>query len=83
MSASIKSEDRLRQTVGEVLGVNPYLLSDESSPSTISSWDSLGHLNLVIALEQEFEVNLSADEVLAMRNMGSIRRILQQSGVEI
>jgi acyl carrier protein len=83
MSASIKSEDRLRQTVAEVLGVNPYLLSEESSPSTVSSWDSLGHLNLVIALEEEFEVNLSAEEVLAMRNMGTIRRILHQYGVEI
>ena len=83
MSASIRSEDRLRQTVAEVLGVNPYLLSEESSPSTISSWDSLGHLNLVIALEEEFEVNLSAEEVLAMHSMGSIRRILHQYGVEI
>jgi len=83
MSATIKSEDRLKQTVADVLGVNPYLLSEESSPSTISSWDSLGHLNLVIALEEEFEVNLSAEEVLAMRNMGSIRGILHQYGVEI
>jgi len=83
MSASIKSEDRLRQTVAEVLGVTTNLLSEESSPSTISSWDSLGHLNLVIALEEEFEVNLSAEEVLAMRNMGSIRRILHQYGVQI
>ena len=83
MSASIKSESRLRQTVGEVLGVDPYLLSDESSPATITSWDSLGHLNLIIALEQEFEINLSADEVLAMRNLGSIRNILHGYGVEI
>ena len=83
MSASIKTEDRLSQTVAEVLGVNPYLLSEEASPSTIASWDSLGHLNLVIALEQEFEVNLSAEEVLAMRNIGSIRQVLNQKGVEI
>ena len=83
MSATIKSEDRLTQTVAEVLGVNPYLLSEESSPSTISSWDSLGHLNLVIAIEEEFEVNLSGEQVLAMHNMGSIRRILHQYGVEI
>jgi acyl carrier protein len=83
MSASIKSDGRLRQTVGEVLGVDPYLLSDESSPATITSWDSLGHLNLVMALEQEFEINLSADEVLAMRSLGSIRHILLRYGVEI
>jgi acyl carrier protein len=83
MSAAIKSEDRLSQTVAEVLGVNAYLLTEESSPSTISSWDSLGHLNLVIALEEEFDVDLSAEEVLTMRDMGSIRLILRHYGVEI
>jgi acyl carrier protein len=83
MSAYIEIEDRLTQTVAEVLGVTPDLLSEESSPSTISSWDSLSHLSLVIALEQEFGVNLSAEQVLAMRNMRSIRTILHLCGVEI
>ena len=83
MSASIKSEDRLKATVAEVLGVNTYQLSEESSPASISSWDSLGHLNLVIALEEEFAVNFSADEVLTMRDLRSIRRVLHRCGVEI
>ena len=82
MSPITETEDRLSQTVAEVLGVTPDLLSEESSPDTISSWDSLGHLNLVIALEEEFGIRLSADNVLAMRSVSSIRRILQQSGAE-
>jgi acyl carrier protein len=83
MSAVSNKENRLTQMVAEVLGVTPDLLSEESSPESISNWDSLGHLNLVIALEEEFGVNLSADDVMAMRSMGVIRRILHQSGVEI
>ena len=66
MSAVSKKENRLTRMVAEVLGVTPDLLSEESSPETISGWDSLGHLNLVIALEEEFGVNLSAEDVLAM-----------------
>ena len=83
MSASSMSGDRLRRTVAEVLGVAPDLLSEESSPETTPGWDSLGHLNLAVALEDEFGVSLSADDVLAMRNMGSIRRILRRSGAEV
>ena len=83
MSALLKSKDRLRQTLVEVLGVSDEQLSDETSPATISSWDSLGHLNVVLALEDEFGIDLSAEDVLAMRDVGSIRRILQQSGVEV
>jgi len=83
MSAVSKKENRLTRMVAEVLGVTPDLLSEESSPETVSSWDSLGHLNLVMALEEEFGINLSAEDVLAMRTMGSIHRILHRSGVEI
>jgi acyl carrier protein len=83
MNVLIKSEDRLSQTVAEVLGVTPDELSEESSPDTILSWDSLGHLNLVIALEEEFGIRLSAEDVLAMRSVHSIRRILHQSGAEV
>lgn len=82
MSPITVKEDRLSQTVAEVLGVSPEVLSEESSPDTISSWDSLGHLNLVIALEEEFGIRLSSDNVLAMRSVSSIRRILHQSGAE-
>ena len=83
MSALIGNEDRLAQAVAEVLDVTPETLSDESSPATIPSWDSLGHLNLIIALEQEFGVRLSSEDILTMRSIGSIRRILHHAGVEI
>jgi len=83
MSALIGREDRLARTAAEVLGVTPETLSEESSPETISSWDSLGHLNLVMALEEEFGVSLSAEDALAMRDVGSIRRLLRHSGVEV
>ena len=83
MSALIGSVDRLAQAVAEVLDVTPETLSEESSPATIPSWDSLGHLNLIIALEQEFNVRLSAEDILTMRSIGSIRRILHHAGVQI
>jgi acyl carrier protein len=35
----------------------------ESSPDNITSWDSLQHLNLVLALEQEFQVQFSPEEI--------------------
>jgi acyl carrier protein len=35
----------------------------ESSPDTISTWDSLQHLNLVLALEQEFRIEFTPEEI--------------------
>jgi acyl carrier protein len=44
-----------------VLGVGETELSDDSSPDTISSWDSLNHLSLVMAIESEFGIELTPD----------------------
>jgi acyl carrier protein len=84
MNASpVNAEDRLFRTVAAVLGVQADELSDESSPETIPVWDSLNHLNLVMALEGEFGVTLTPEDVMEMRNVGSIRALLSHSGVEV
>lgn len=74
---------RLYRAIGQVLDVPTESLTDEASPHTVSSWDSLNHLNLAMALESEFGVNLSAEEVLNIRSVALIRRILRQHGVEV
>jgi acyl carrier protein len=74
--------DGLRRTLASVLGVRPEEINDESSPDTIASWDSLNHLNLVMAIEGEFGVSLSAEDAMEMRNVGLIRTILGQHGVD-
>jgi acyl carrier protein len=77
------SDDRLYGTIAGVLDVPPGSLSDESSPDTIPSWDSLNHLNLVMALESEFGVSLSVDDTLEMVDVRLIRAILNKYGVEL
>ena len=71
---------RVRRVVADVLGVDAAMLSDDSNPDTIPSWDSLAHLNLVVALEQEFGVALSPDDVLEMMSMKLITLILRERG---
>ena len=73
--------DRLAQTLASVLEVKADDITDESSPDTISTWDSLNHLNVVMAVEGEFGISLTADDVMEMRNVGLIRMILRNYGV--
>lgn len=83
MKASGVSDNHLYRTIAEVLGVALDLLSAESSPDTIPSWDSLNHLNLVMALEGEFGVSLSVEDALAMRTVAEMRTVLQKHGVAV
>ncbi len=75
--------DRLSRTIAQVLNLSPELISDDTSPDSVSSWDSLGHLNLVMALEHEYGVSLSAEDALAMRNVALIRTVLRNAGATL
>jgi acyl carrier protein len=73
----------MHRVCGQILGLPPASLTDASSPDTIGTWDSLNHLNLVIALEAEFGVSFSAQDVLDMRTVGLVRTILREHGVTL
>jgi|SRR5215469_13949187 len=79
----IMSDDKLYQVLADVLDIKPDSISEDSSPESIASWDSLNHLNVVMALDIEFDIRLSLDEAVALRNVGSIRATLRNHGVEV
>jgi acyl carrier protein len=55
--------NRVIALAADVFQVDASTLSPASSPDTIESWDSLHHLSLVVALEQEFGVQISPEEI--------------------
>jgi len=71
-------EDRIFRVVSDVLGVPIEKVNDESSPDTIQAWDSLSHINLILALEAEFAISLSPEDVLEMLSVSLIRTIIAE-----
>ena len=53
-------------------------IDDELSPDTLKSWDSLKHMNLVAALEEEFNVEFSDGEIPLLSIYSSIITILSE-----
>jgi acyl carrier protein len=74
--------DRLYQVTEGTFGVSQEALSDDASPLTLAAWDSLGHLNLILAIETEFGVSFSPEDVIALRSLGAIRRAWRARGVD-
>jgi len=66
-------DERLQSVFRAVFGPDLPVLSDATSPETIPNWDSANHLNLVLALEAEFEVQFEIDEVAELTTVGAIR----------
>jgi acyl carrier protein len=70
--------DRVRQAVSDIFGVPMSEVTVDSSPQTVEAWDSLGHLNLMLALEQSFGVQLSPEEISSMLDVGLVADTLRR-----
>ena len=57
---------KLKEVLSNVLGVSIEEINDDSSPDSLDQWDSLSHIKLVMAIESEFEVELSPEDSMDM-----------------
>lgn len=68
--------DRVRRVAADVLETSSDKITLDSSPETIDTWDSVHHLNLVLAIEQEFDLQLEPEEIDQMKDVRHIMEIL-------
>ena len=62
----ISMRDKVFDTISKVLEVTVDEIELTSSPDTLASWDSLKHMNLILALEEEFGVMFDDDQIVNM-----------------
>ena len=68
--------NRIREVMSDIFGISIEEITSDSSMDTLPSWDSLGHLQLIIKLEDDFTVSFSELETLSMTNFKSIEKII-------
>ena len=72
--------EKLRSTLSDILGVPAGEINDETSPDVVPNWDSVMVLNLVLALEEAYQISLSPEEMLEMTSVRSIKELLEAKG---
>ena len=58
-------------------------IEDNFGPNEIEGWDSLSHIELVMAFEEKFEISLAVQDVSRLYTIGDIKKTLEKYGVEI
>ncbi|WP_352404924.1 hypothetical protein [Sporanaerobacter acetigenes] len=76
--------DRIKKILEKILNISLEQYKDaDIKPSNIETWDSLNHLNIVLSLEEEFDVKFETDEILEMlKDFTTIVDILKKHGVD-
>ena len=65
-------EDKVLGIVSSILGVDKSELTLESSPDDIISWDSLMQMNIIMAIEEEFDLTFTEEDIFEMLSVKSI-----------
>ncbi len=58
-------------------------INEETSPRNTRSWDSLMHLELVMAIEGAYSVQFAMPEIVGLNSLGNIRQLLRLKGVDV
>ncbi len=66
----------VREVIAGVFSLAVDEIGVDSSIDTIEAWDSMGHVNLMMALEEQFGIKLDVDDAVEMTSMPYICKIL-------
>lgn len=67
----------LNEIFRDVFDDDEIVVDAETNSDTIEDWDSLEHINLVVAIEKAFGLKFTMDEVTGMKNVGEMVEIIK------
>ncbi len=71
-------EQKLKTVVADILGITAEDITDELSPVTNGSWDSLNHMNIITAVEKEFGVAMSMSDIQSIADFASLKAVIEK-----
>ena len=63
---------RVQEVFRDELELDDLVLTDETTADDVEEWDSLSHVQLVVALEKAFTVKFTSREILSWDNVGDL-----------
>lgn len=70
----------LNEIFRDIFDDEEIVVTPETNSDSIEDWDSLEHINLVVAIEKAFQMKFSMDEVTGMKDVGEMVEIIKQRG---
>ena len=68
----MSTEEKIKNIMAEILGVNTSEITEDSAIGDLPSWDSLNHLRIITAIEKEFNIQFTPDVLMDMEDFGDL-----------
>jgi acyl carrier protein len=70
--------NELQDVFRKIFDDDEIILHEKMTAEHIEDWDSLMHINLIIAIEKEFNVQFTTKDVMGLENVGQFLKILEK-----
>ncbi len=71
-------DERLRQIFSDLFGVPSKNIEYASNPDSLTRWDSVAHVKLIVTLEEEFSVEIPPEDQVDMLTFELVGDILTE-----
>jgi acyl carrier protein len=69
--------DTLTEVFRQVFDDPEILLTPETTADDIDGWDSLSHVNLIVAVANRFNIRFKPKEILGFKNVGDLAKCVE------
>lgn len=73
-----KIYEELNEVFRDVFDDDTIVVVDETTANDIEDWDSLEHINLIVAVEKKFNMKFNMGEVTTMKDVGAMVDIIME-----
>lgn len=70
---------RIREALSLALQVPIEMISEDLAFGDLPQWDSMGHMEVMMRLEEHFGVEINADTIATLTSFASIRQYLEDN----
>ena len=77
------TKEKYSEIFKTALNISDDKLSENLKYNEIEEWDSIGHMTLIAALEEEYKINLETDDIIEFSSFKKGMSILKKYNVEI
>jgi len=71
-------EDKLKKLLSVLLGIDQEKINNKTSNKTVDGWDSLKQMNIIVAIEEEFDIQFDEEESILSDSYITLLQLIQK-----